>query len=690
MGYRISVDVGGTFTDLTLVDGEAYLGRYKSSTTPQDLSQGIFDCLRLASEDLKISLQEFLGRTDVFIHGSTIATNAIIEERGAKVGLICTTGTKYSLWKGEGRNPNIFSYKIPKPKPLLRPYLCLEVAGRINSEGEEILSLNEDEVRAAVRQLRKWDVKVIAVCLLWSIANPAHERRVGEIIKEEWPDAVYCLSSEVQPILREYHRQSCVVLNSMLRPIVTEYLGKFQEALTENGFKGEAMILVSSAGGGVVPVREIMERPVFMLFSGPAMAPVAGRYYGELKEADNVVIVDMGGTSFDVSTVVEGHITTAKDAKIGRYPTGVAASEILTLGAGGGSIGKVDSAGRLTVGPDSAEAIPGPACYMKGGMEPTVTDACVILGYTIPGYFLAGRMKISPELARKVIKEKIADPLKLTVEKAALGICQVCKENMIGGMLEMTVRRGINPREFVIVAGGGATGMFVGRLAQELRVKQVIIPKETAVLCSFGALNADIALSSVASKHTVTGRIDYDAINGVLEELEVKGEAFLSLLPPGERKVEYYCSARYPMQVTELEIALSDKRVDPEVVSKLTEDFHETSMARYKTCDPASPVEFVMWRHVAGSITPRIELAKQDYSGEDPSKALMGRQPVYFDGQEDFIETPYYNGDKLTYGMKVDGPALVVLADTTIVVPPEFSLSTQEQGYYIMEVPVRE
>ena len=687
MGYRISIDLGGTFTDLTIADGEVFIARHKSPSTPEDLTQGVFNCLKLAGDSLNISLQELLNRTDVFIHSSTTATNTILEGRGAKCGLICTKGTKYALWKGEGRKEDPFDYKTQPPPPLLRPYLCLEVTERINREGEVIVPLDEEEVRAAVRQLKKWNVKTIAVCLLWSIINPAHEQRVGEIIKEEWPEVDYCLSSEVQPILREYHRQSCVVLNSMLKPIVSAYLGRLQKALAENGFKGEVLIVVSS--GGIVPVREIMERPVFMLFSGPAMGPVAGRYYAEQQKQRNALVIDMGGTSFDVSTIIEDHITTTREAKIGKYPTGVAATEILTMGSGGGSIGWVDSAGKLWVGPQSAGAVPGPACYMKGGIEPTVTDACVILGYIIQDYFLGGRMKISPELAQKVIKEQIAEPLKLTVEKAAMGVYQVCKENMIGGMFDMTVRRGVDPREFVIVAAGGATGMFIGGLAQELGVKQVIIPKEKAVLCAFGGLNADITLSSVASRYTNTKSFDYDGINGVLEELEAKGEAFLASLPAGERKFECYCAARYPMQVTELEVALSDKRVNPEVVSKLAQDFHKASLARYKTNDPTSFVEFVMWRYVTTSVTPKIELAKQAYISEDPSTALMGRQPVYFEGQEDFIETPYYDGDKLTYGMKVGGPALVLLADTSIVVPPEFKISTKEYGYFVMEVPAK-
>jgi len=690
MGYRVSVDVGGTFTDLVITetDGKVVLGRHKSPTTPEDRSKGVLNCLKLAAEGLGIGLQELLQETSVISHGSTTATNAVLDGSGAKCGLICTKGTKHILWRGEGRRKNMFNYKVLPPQPLLRPYLCLEVTERINSEGEIVLPLNEDEVRAAVHQLKEWNVKTVAVCTLWSILNPVHERRIGEIIEEEWPGVYYCLSSDIQPIIREYHRTCCVVFNAMLQPVVTAYLKKLQTVLAENGFRGELLIVVSS--GAVVPVEEVTRKPVFMLFSGPAMGPSAGYYYSSQEGEQSCITIDMGGTSFDVSTVIDGQITTTRDGRILNYPTGVSSIEILTLGAGGGSIAWVDPAGRIGVGPLSAEADPGPACYMKGGKEPTVTDAYVTLGYMIPDYFLGGRMKISPELGREVIKEKIAKPLKLTVEEAAFGICQVVNNNMIGGILDMTVRRGIDPREFVIVTGGGATSIPVAQLALEMGVKRVIIPKETSVLCAFGAMNAPIALSSVSSKYTNTKAFDHDDINKVFEGLDAEGNAFLDGLgtPPENREYEYYCAARYPLQVTELEIPLADKRLNPEVVSKLTDDFHAASLARYKTNDPTSFVEFIMWRHVARSLTPTIELPTQPFSGEDPSSALKGKQLAYFDKNEGFIETPYYDGDKLAHGMRVDGPALIVLPDTTIVVPPGFKVSTQEPGYYVMEVPV--
>jgi N-methylhydantoinase A len=643
MGYRVSVDVGGTFTDLVITetDGKVLLGRHKSPTTPEDRTKGVINCLQLAGENLNISLKDLLQQTGVISHGSTTATNAVLEERGAKCGLICTKGTKYILWRGEGRRKNMFNYKVLPPKPLLRPYLCLEVTERINSEGEVVVPLNEDEVRAAVRQLKAWNVETIAVCTLWSILNPTHEQRIGEIIEEEWPGVYCCLSSDIQPIIREYHRTSCVVFNAMLQPIVTAYLQKLQTVLAENGFTGELLIVVSS--GAVVPAEEVTRKPVYMLFSGPAMGPSAGYYYSSMEGQQNCITIDMGGTSFDVSTVIDGQITTTRDGRILNYPTGVSSIEILTLGAGGGSIAWVDPAGRIGVGPESAEADPGPACYMRGGKEPTVTDAYVALGYIIPDYFLGGRMKISPELARIVIKDKIADPLRLTTEEAAFGICQVVNNNMIGGILDMTVRRGIDPREFIIVTGGGATSVSVSQLAQEMGVKRVIIPKETSELCAFGAMNASIALSSVSSKYTNSKAFDYDGIREVLEELERQGNAFLDDLgtPPEKRRYKYYCSARYPLQVTEIEIPFEDKRLDPQGVSQLTNDFHAASLARYKTNDPDSFVEFIMWRHVATSMTPPIELPTQSHGGKDPSSALKGKQVAYFDKDQGFVETPY-------------------------------------------------
>jgi hypothetical protein len=332
----------------------------------------------------------------------------------------------------------------------------------------------------------------------------------------------------------------------------------FADTVSNLVSKTWARVLPDRAMAGMaessVPTGEVMTKPVFMLFSGPSMGSVSGLYYAEQNQEENSIVIDMGGTSFDVSTVIKKRITTTREGRINNYPTGVAANEILTLGAGGGSIAWVDPAGILNVGPRSSGAIPGPACYLRGGVEPTVTDSCVTLGCIVPDFFLGGQMEISPEQAQIAIKERIADPLNLSVEEAALGICQVTTEKMVGGILNMTVRRGIDPREFVLVLGGGATGLFAAGLAEEIDVKRVIIPKETAELCVFGALNADISMSTVASKYADSNDFNYEEINQVLWELEMKGEAFFDRLETSSEKCEFesYTSARYPMQVTEL------------------------------------------------------------------------------------------------------------------------------------------
>ncbi|MFB9985781.1 hydantoinase/oxoprolinase family protein [Mesorhizobium kowhaii] len=689
MKYRISVDVGGTFTDLAIADADTFtqLGSHKSPTTPQDRSVGILNCMALAAEELGLTLDKMLSRTSVFCHGSTTATNTILEMSGAKTGLICTRGTKYILWRGEGRRQTMFNYKMEPNRPLIRPYLSREVTERINAQGEIIVALDEEEVRKEVRQLKEWGVEAIAVCTMWSIVNDSHEKRIGEIIKEEWPEVDFCLSSEIQPIIREYYRTSCVVLNAMLQPKISRYLNNLQGKLEQNGFNGETLIVVSN--GGVVPISEVAKKPVFMLFSGPSMAPEAGYYFSEIEGSKNCITVDMGGTSFDVSTVLDGQITTTKDGRILNYPTGVASIEIATLGAGGGSIAALDRAGLITVGPRSAEAIPGPACYMRGGVEPTVTDAYVVLGYIRPEYFLNGRMKIDRQLAYDAIKKAIADPLGITVEDAALGITQVVNENMLGGILDMTIRRGVDPREFAMVTGGGATSVPVAFLAREMGISKVVIPRETSVLCAFGANNAAIAMSEVVSKYSDTGKFDYQGVNEALSSITNKGAAFLTRMgvKPEEQNFELFASARYPMQTTELEIPirLENGRITPEVLENITQMFHEAYLARYKTNDPASDVEFLMWRCMATFERPKIVLAPQERTSESSRTTFLSSGKSYFGGGE-VVETPVFDGAKLKYGMKVSGPALVTLPDTTIVVPPFANLETRELGYFVMTV----
>lgn len=688
MSFCVGIDIGGTFTDLVFSDDEGNIRCHKSPTTPSDYTIGIINCLRLASEDYKLDIKGFLSQlSHPIMHGSTISTNAMIEQKGAKVGIICTMGHSSILYRGDGNKvQDVFNYYIPYRKPLVPPHLCLEVRERINAEGVIEVPLDEDSVRAAVHRLKECSVEAIGVCLLWAIVNDAHERRIKEIVQEEWPGIPVTLGSEVQPIIREYYRTSCVAFDAMLKPVFSTYIKNLRETLNGYGYDKEIEMVVST--GGLMSSTEVATKPVYDLLSGPAMGPTAGLFFASQEGYNDCVVIDMGGTSFDISTVMDGKPTVTREAKFGEYPTGIASVDVLTLGAGGGSISWVDAGGLLHVGPTSAGAEPGPACYMKGGENPTVTDANVVLGYIDPDCFLGGRMKIVPELSRKAIKEKVAKPLDLTIEEAAEGIYRVVNENMVSGILDMTIRRGINPREFALVVGGGAAGTHALSLAKALGMRKIIIPKGGAVLCAMGMLNADLNFTYIGSKYTRLDTFDYDGINALLSRLEQRGREALDRegVPAENRSFEYYVAQRYEMQVRELDASLPESRITPNMIPQLIQRFHEAHKRRYAVSDPASAIECTDWRVVALGTRPKVQLKHQPYAGKDPSKALKSKRSAYFEEVDGFTETPVYVGNKLGHGMEINGPAIIEEPLTTVVLIPGCKAIVNAGGSYIVEL----
>ncbi|MBI4696063.1 MAG: hydantoinase/oxoprolinase family protein [Gammaproteobacteria bacterium] len=685
MSFRIGTDIGGTFTDLTLSRDGVLCGRFKSPTTPRKLSLGVLDCVALAAESLGLSTQTLLGATGIFVHGSTVATNAVLEGKVAKTGVLCTAGTKYTLWRGEGRRKAIFDFTAPPRTPLVRPSLCLELDERITRDGTVLRPLRDAEVEAALAELRALGCSAVAVCLLWSVRNPAHERRIAEIAARAWPEATLSLSSEVQPVVREYTRMSCTTLNAMLKPGVARYLQDLEGELRAHGLRGEVLVVASD--GGVQPIAEVAERPVYMLFSGPATGPSAARHFAAKEGHESCLLIDMGGTSFDVSTVIDGQIGMTVDGRIDNHPTGVSAVQILTLGAGGGSIARVDEGGLLRVGPDSAGAEPGPVCYGRGGSEPTVTDAYLALGWLMPERFLGGRMQLGREAARRAIAERIAAPLGITTEEAALGICRVVNERMVNGILEMTVRKGIDPRQLVLVTGGGATGIAAMELARELGMPKAIVPAETSVLCAFGAMNADLSWSCVSSYPTSTRAFAFDAVNAELAGLLARGAAFLDRLavPAEERRQEVFAAARYPMQVTELVVACPQPPFDAADVAALGTEFHRQYRARYAVSEPGSEVELVMWYATARGLTAAARPAPDTSATRALTSARLGTTPLYDAAAAAYREALLLDPAYLPYDTAVPGPALIVAPDTTVVVPGDASVTARRGGYLVIE-----
>ncbi|MGE3771736.1 MAG: hydantoinase/oxoprolinase family protein [Gammaproteobacteria bacterium] len=686
MTYRIGTDIGGTFTDLVLADETGLIGRFKSPTTPGDVTQGVLDCLALAARSIRSEVGDLLAQTQVLVHGSTVATNAVLEGKVAKCAVLCSRGTRYTLWRGEGRRNDIFNFVAPPGKPLVPPHLCVELTERIDRDGKVLVALDDEEVRREVLRLRELDCEALAVCLLWSVRNPSHEMRVERIVRDIWPDVALSLSSEVQPVLREYVRMSCTALNAMLKPVVAAYLNRLAASLRTRGLSGE--ILVVASDGGVQPIDEIAERPVYMLFSGPSTGPAAARIFAAREQARDCLLIDMGGTSFDVSTVIDDHVGVTRDGRINNHPTGVSAVQILTLGAGGGSIARVDDGGLLHVGPESAGARPGPVCYGRGGTEPTVTDAYLALGLLVADRFLGGRMRLDAEAATAAIRTRVAEPLGISTTAGALGICRVINERMVNGILEMTVRKGIDPRRLVLVTGGGATGIAAADLARELGIRRILVPRETSALCAFGALNADLCWSSVASLPANAQAFDYDAVNAALTRLGARGVQFLDRLgvPAERRRLDVYAAARYPLQVTEIEVPCPGAVLAPPDLAAVCAAFHAAHEARYAVAEPDTNIEFVMWRVAARGVTPPVRLAPDTVQATSLDAAVVGRSRLYDQSVGDFVEARMLDPERMAVGLATRGPALVVATDTTVFVPSDACVSMRDGGYLVIDL----
>jgi N-methylhydantoinase A len=693
VAIQICIDIGGTFTDAAVVDEEGNLRIYKVSTTPDNYNDGIINVLKLAADSSEKSLPEFMESCSSFIggslvHGTTISTNAMLEGRVAKVGFICTKGFRDTLLFREGYKENPHDFQVDYPEPFVPRYLTLPVTERINSEGGIVTPLNEDEVRQAVRQFKKWNIEAIAVSLMWSVANPVHEQRIREIIKEEWPEVSCCISSEVNPVIREYRRAISTCVDAALKPLVTGYVGSLRKRLEEIGYKGELGMLNSS--GGVMSADEIITRPIYSIDSGPALASVAGREFGKRElNIDNVLTVDMGGTSFDVSVIKEGEIAVSREVKVGEELLGISKVDIKSVGAGGGSIAWVDPGGLIHVGPQSAGAVPGPACYGIGGEEPTVTDANLILGYFDPDYFLGGRMKLDRGLAERAV-DKIAKKLKLSLLEAAHAIYSTVNGNMYSAMYDVTVWQGIDPRGYLMVGGGGCAGAHSTAIADMLKISRVLMPKVAGGLSAVGGAVADLVAEYSVSHYTETRDFDYAGVGEVVDTLKKWGTEFLDRegVSPERRAMELIVEARYPYQVWELPASITNLDLTTKAgVAEMVERFHDVHLKVFGIKEPGAYLECLFWGvRAIGKTLFEVKFAEQEFAGEKPSSAaLVGKRKAYFEKLRGTTETPIYLGSELRYGNKLVGPAIIEDETSTTVVSPDKKVSVTKLGSYLIE-----
>jgi N-methylhydantoinase A len=692
MGYRISIDTGGTFTDAVVADERGILAIGKALTDPLRNFAGVQAAVADAASHLGLGLRELLAATDLFVYGTTRATNAIVTQRTARTAMLLTEGFPDILVYRQGGKLNPHQLNVDYPEPYVPRHLTFEIPERIDAEGGIVLPLDEASVRDTLAALARERVEAVAVCLLWSIANPAHEKRVGELIEALLPGVPYTLSHELNPVLREYPRASSTAIDASLKPLMQEQLRLLRENLAGSGYTGD--VLVSASVGGVMHVEDMIERPIYLVKSGPAMAPIAGLSYSSLEDAGgNVVVVDTGGTTFDVSLVRDGQVSHTRETWLGGIYTGhllgMGSVDIRSIGAGGGSIAWLDAGGLLRVGPQSAGARPGPACYGAGGTEPTVTDAAVVLGYLNPAHFLGGKMPLDVAAATAVI-EPLADRLGRTVADTALAIMTVANENMIKAIQEITVKEGFNPADSVLVAGGGAAGLNILPIARSLGMKRVLIPKTAGALSACGAHFSDIVREFSASRYANTADFDHGAVADVLAGLDAKLDAFAALLRArglSDFTRSLAVEARYAGQIWELEVPLRGERLaTPAAVEAFVEDFHAEHERVFAVRDPDNPIECIHWRARLSAALPRGAQAPdpRQRSGALAPRGL--RRAGFGLLHVETVDAAVHYGEELAPGDRIAGPAIIEEPTTTLVIYPGTTARVTAYGHYLCEI----
>jgi len=690
--YKIGIDVGGTFTDFLLTSGAGPSEVYKVLSTPDDPAVGLLNGLSEMAEAKKLSLNEFIDKVTTIVHGTTVTTNAVLTRKGAKTGLLTTKGLRDALEMRRGIREKQYDNRYTNVEPLVPRYLRYPVEERLDYKGDTVVDLKEQDVRDAVELFKEEDVRAIAVCFMNSFANPAHEARAAEIIKEKLPDAYLTVSSDFLPSIRFYDRISTTVLNSYVGPKLKSYLLSLVKKLEDIGFKG--VLLIMQSNGGVISPRFAMENAAVTLLSGPAAGPVAGIEYTSIHGYNDCITVDMGGTSFDAALIKNRTPLSTTEGEIERLRIALPMLGIVTIGAGGGSIGWVDEGGLLRMGPQSAGSKPGPACYGLGGRLPTCTDADLILGYLDKDFFAGGKIPLDYDRAVTAVKENIAGKLNMDVVEAAAGMYRVINVNMAAGVREVSVKRGEDPREFPLVVAGGAGPVHACMIARELEIPVMIVPKESSIFCAAGMLMSDLKHNFVRTYTTPLNKIGKDKFNVMFEEMEKEASALLSEehIPENAFRFVYSLDMRYLKQYHELNVAITKEEIENGDIDSIAAKFHpeHSRLYGYSLEEQGTPIELINIRVLSIGETVKPRFIEEEYDGEDPSAAFKKKRNAWLPLERRFEEVPVYDGAALRYGNKVEGPAIIEQVNTTTFVTPEYSVLCDKYGSYTMYLKTKE
>lgn len=677
--YSLGLDIGGTFTDVVMADRETgLLWTAKTPSTPADASLGFFN-----------GIAKMLGATGVVprdiarvLHGSTVATNAVLEGKGARTGMITTAGFKYVLEIARHEIPrkeNLFGWVKP-PRPI-RPYFIMEVPERVLLDGSIETALDEDACRAAARRLKELQVEAVAIVFLHAYANPAHEQRAAQIVAEEYPQAEVSISSTVLPVFREYERAMATALNAYVQKLVGSYVGRLEAGLRQRGIA--APLLIMSSNGGVYGPFKAQQRPIGMALSGPAAGVIGAGFVASNAGFANAITIDIGGTSADVSVIRNGQPQVTSEGEIGPFPLSLPIIDIHTLGAGGGSLAQVTPSGALLVGPESAGADPGPACYGRGGQHPTVTDANLVLG-RIPAHLLGGEMPVDPHLAQAALRRHVAEPLGLSITDAAEGIIRIVNANMTGALKVVSVEKGYDPKDFTLVAFGGAGPLHAADLAAALGCDTVLIPRYPGLLCALGLLATDVQYDY--ARTAVQRAPDYDLAGMEAIWQALGGQAHADLEREGIvqdcRRLVRQADLRYAKQGFELTLDVPAGRIDGAAADRLVEAFHAMHERLYTFADRSSPVEVVTLRVRAIGLVDKLALAEID-SASETIPQVAGKRSVHIAGRRQ-TDVPVFQRESLKAGHCLQGPAVIDQLDATTLIPPGYGGEVDRFGNLVL------
>lgn len=688
--YRVGIDIGGTFTDATLINEVS--GRTsicKVPSTPASPEKGFLDALTQILKDAGAST----GQLRYVVHSTTVATNAIIQGKTAEAAFITTEGFSDMLEIALQIRPSLYDLMFEKPQPLIPRNRCYGVTERLDSNGLVLTPLDEDSVSKVVDYLKAEKISSVAICLLHSYANPSHEKKISSILKSLLPGVLITTSSDIAPEMKEYLRASTTVVNACIAPFVSEYLSGIEQTLRAEGVDAELLVMQSS--GGVYTFDAAMEKPVFMVESGPASGVIAASHIGNILGHENIISLDMGGTTAKTGLILDGTPQVTKDYEVGGqagaihgagkgsgYPIRTPVIDLVEIGAGGGSIAWVDSGGALRVGPASAGADPGPACYGAGGTKPTVTDANLVLGRLNPDYFLGGSMPLDTELAKNAIYEECARPLDLDILEAANGIVEIANLAMVNAMRLISVRRGYDPRDFVMIAFGGAGPVHANRLAIEMGIPVTIIPRSPGIASATGLLTSDLKFEFSTTDICLSHLLTIDKLTNDFHLLEGRGRRALERegVDYSDMDFEWVVDMRYSGQSFELTVPVTDRKLSKSTITKLVNNFHDLHQNTYGFKSIHEELEMVRFTVIATGFIPKPPTGNVHDNEKSPANNTRANRSVYFGEINSVIECEILNRYTLSEGSIISGPCIIEEFDSTTVVHPNWQALVDNQG----------